>query len=62
MVRATPLPGDPGLAVLRVSPRDQGGGVMEWTGWLLILLAWILASVLIALGLARWFRWIRCEA
>lgn len=32
---------------------------MEWIGWVLMLVAWIVASVCVALGLARWFRWIR---
>jgi len=28
----------------------------EW-GWLLVL--WVVASVCFALGIARWFRWLR---
>lgn len=30
---------------------------MEW--WMWALLAWIVASVCIAIGLSRWFRWLR---
>ena len=31
--------------------------MMDWWGW--VLVGWVLASVLSALGFSRWFRWLR---
>jgi hypothetical protein len=33
--------------------------VIELPGWAWVLIAWLLASVCLGAGLARWFRYIR---
>lgn len=33
--------------------------MMDWFGWALILVAWIITSIFVALGMVRWFRWLR---
>ena len=35
---------------------------MTWTTVIILASAWLSLAVLLALGLARWFRWLRDES